>query len=334
MRGLSLLVPRGEVFGLLGVNGAGKTSTLGVLTGDELATSGSAAIAGAQAGSHAAQAKTGFCPQRDPLLELLTAHETLQLYARRAARACARAPRRARRAPRRARARRAARRLARGLRAARSVLTAARARSRVRGAGGAARVSAVLEHVGLGGYAHAVRRVLGREQAQALARHRARRRPAAAAARRAELGHGLAARRRMWTRSARTRARARSVAHDDSMEEREALCHRVGIMVAAGCAASARPSTPGRATARGTRSRCAAAAVADGADGADGAAGGGGGAAGGGGGDSKRARARARRRSARESRARARGVHGGFARFALPKAALGRSPRVRARRPS
>ena len=58
------------------MNGAGKTSTLAVLTGDELATSGAALVAGAPAGSAAAQARTGFCPQRNPLLEVVRDDES------------------------------------------------------------------------------------------------------------------------------------------------------------------------------------------------------------------------------------------------------------------
>jgi ATPase subunit of ABC transporter with duplicated ATPase domains len=44
--GCSLAVAAGEIFGLLGPNGAGKTTTLRMLTGDELPSSGSAALAG------------------------------------------------------------------------------------------------------------------------------------------------------------------------------------------------------------------------------------------------------------------------------------------------
>ena len=43
---LSFGIPRGECFGLLGINGAGKTSTFQMLTGDEMITSGSAYLDG------------------------------------------------------------------------------------------------------------------------------------------------------------------------------------------------------------------------------------------------------------------------------------------------
>ncbi len=44
--GLSVGIPRGECFGLLGINGAGKTSTFKMLIGDELVSSGEALIDG------------------------------------------------------------------------------------------------------------------------------------------------------------------------------------------------------------------------------------------------------------------------------------------------
>ena len=45
-------VPQGECFGLLGVNGAGKTSTFKMLTGDEMLTSGSAYLGGFNIGNN------------------------------------------------------------------------------------------------------------------------------------------------------------------------------------------------------------------------------------------------------------------------------------------
>ena len=42
----SVGIPRGECFGLLGTNGAGKTSTFKMLTGDETVTKGNAFIDG------------------------------------------------------------------------------------------------------------------------------------------------------------------------------------------------------------------------------------------------------------------------------------------------
>jgi ABC-type multidrug transport system ATPase subunit len=46
VRGLSFGVPPGECFGLLGVNGAGKSSTFKMITGDVAVTAGEAWVAG------------------------------------------------------------------------------------------------------------------------------------------------------------------------------------------------------------------------------------------------------------------------------------------------
>jgi len=84
VNGLSFGVPSGEIFGFLGLNGAGKTSTLRCLTGDLLPTSGSAKLVGKdilqQQGDLRMQ--IGYCPQFDALLEHLTVREHLELFAR------------------------------------------------------------------------------------------------------------------------------------------------------------------------------------------------------------------------------------------------------------
>jgi ATP-binding cassette, subfamily A (ABC1), member 3 len=89
VRGVSTVVEKGETYALLGSNGAGKTSTLGVLTGDVSATSGQVYVAGHDAtgkeernGVTLARRHIGFCPQVDPLLDLMTARETLEMYGR------------------------------------------------------------------------------------------------------------------------------------------------------------------------------------------------------------------------------------------------------------
>jgi len=81
---LSLTVRKAECFGFLGVNGAGKTSTLAVLTGDTLPTSGGAWVEGRSVLTNlaAVRHRLGYCPQFDPLLELMTARETLTMFAR------------------------------------------------------------------------------------------------------------------------------------------------------------------------------------------------------------------------------------------------------------
>jgi ABC-type multidrug transport system ATPase subunit len=81
---LSLRIGRAECFGFLGPNGAGKTTTLSILTGDYLPSAGRAWIDGCDVVSelHAVRRRLGYCPQQDPLLELMTGRETLLMFAR------------------------------------------------------------------------------------------------------------------------------------------------------------------------------------------------------------------------------------------------------------
>ncbi|XP_038571463.1 phospholipid-transporting ATPase ABCA1 isoform X1 [Micropterus salmoides] len=81
---LCLGIPRGECFGLLGVNGAGKTSTFRMLTGDTSITYGEAFL-----NHHSVRTEMervhqlmGYCPQFDAISDLLTGREHLELYAR------------------------------------------------------------------------------------------------------------------------------------------------------------------------------------------------------------------------------------------------------------
>eukprot|EP00117_Sycon_ciliatum_P049261 scpid17073/ scgid34952/ Retinal-specific ATP-binding cassette transporter; ATP-binding cassette sub-family A member 4; RIM ABC transporter; Stargardt disease protein len=81
---MCLGVEPGMCFGLLGVNGAGKTSTFKMLTGEVDITSGEAFLGGLSVvhDTMAVRRLTGYCPQFDALDELLTAREHLHLYAR------------------------------------------------------------------------------------------------------------------------------------------------------------------------------------------------------------------------------------------------------------
>uniref|UniRef100_A0A8C9Y3K4 P-type phospholipid transporter n=1 Tax=Sander lucioperca TaxID=283035 RepID=A0A8C9Y3K4_SANLU len=76
-------IPPGECFGLLGVNGAGKTSTFKMLTGDSLVTSGEAFLAGKSVNTeiHEVHQNMGYCPQFDAINDLLTGREHLEFYA-------------------------------------------------------------------------------------------------------------------------------------------------------------------------------------------------------------------------------------------------------------
>lgn len=72
----------GEVLGLLGANGAGKTTIFKMLTGEVVPTKGKIVIQGYQVPSQLNQARQhiGYCPQSDAILENLTAREHLELF--------------------------------------------------------------------------------------------------------------------------------------------------------------------------------------------------------------------------------------------------------------
>uniref|UniRef100_A0AAY4A4F8 P-type phospholipid transporter n=1 Tax=Denticeps clupeoides TaxID=299321 RepID=A0AAY4A4F8_9TELE len=76
-------IPPGECFGLLGVNGAGKTSTFKMLTGDSVVTSGEAYLAGKSVLTEIDEVhqNMGYCPQFDAINDLLTGREHLEFYA-------------------------------------------------------------------------------------------------------------------------------------------------------------------------------------------------------------------------------------------------------------
>uniref|UniRef100_A0A3Q1AP80 P-type phospholipid transporter n=1 Tax=Amphiprion ocellaris TaxID=80972 RepID=A0A3Q1AP80_AMPOC len=81
---LCLGIPRSECFGLLGVNGAGKTSTFRMLTGDTPITHGEAFLNqySVQTEMERVHQLMGYCPQFDAISDLLTGREHLELYAR------------------------------------------------------------------------------------------------------------------------------------------------------------------------------------------------------------------------------------------------------------
>lgn len=69
-------------FGLLGINGAGKSTAFKMFTGDERITGGDCWTAGFSLRKQKAKAQTavGYCPQFDALIDSLTGIETLQFY--------------------------------------------------------------------------------------------------------------------------------------------------------------------------------------------------------------------------------------------------------------
>jgi len=81
---LSLAIGKSECFGLLGMNGAGKSTTMNILSGIIYKTSGFAAISGRNIDTDMdlIRKEFGLCPQFDVLYEDLTCAEHLQFYAR------------------------------------------------------------------------------------------------------------------------------------------------------------------------------------------------------------------------------------------------------------
>ena len=82
VRGLTLRVRRGEVFGFLGPNGAGKTTAIKMLLGLSAPTSGHALLLGRPPSDSAARARAGFLPEHFRFHEWLTGEEFLQLHGR------------------------------------------------------------------------------------------------------------------------------------------------------------------------------------------------------------------------------------------------------------
>ncbi|KAH9515607.1 hypothetical protein Btru_011535 [Bulinus truncatus] len=84
VHGTSICVPHNECLGLLGQNGAGKSTTFKMLTGDERISSGNAYMDGLNVKTRMKKIQTmmGYCPQQDALHDTLTGRETLYLYAR------------------------------------------------------------------------------------------------------------------------------------------------------------------------------------------------------------------------------------------------------------
>jgi len=80
---MSLGIPPGECFGLLGINGAGKTSTMAMLTAEFPPSSGDARLAGFSVSNEPEQTRRriGYCPQFDAHFANMTGWEHIELYA-------------------------------------------------------------------------------------------------------------------------------------------------------------------------------------------------------------------------------------------------------------
>ena len=72
----------GVKIGVVGVNGAGKSTTFGMLTGDLSITSGKCFVNGFDLSSKKskAQSSVGYCPQFDALIDCMTGRETLNMF--------------------------------------------------------------------------------------------------------------------------------------------------------------------------------------------------------------------------------------------------------------
>jgi len=82
VRNLSLTVQPGEVYGLLGPNGCGKSTTLKMLLGLVKPNHGRALICGKDSREYRSRRDVGFLPENPYFYKFLTATETLVFYGR------------------------------------------------------------------------------------------------------------------------------------------------------------------------------------------------------------------------------------------------------------
>ncbi|MHB8898515.1 MAG: ABC transporter ATP-binding protein [Thermoguttaceae bacterium] len=82
LKALDLEIRRGEIFGLLGPNGSGKTTTMKLLLGLLFPTSGKALIFGRDATDVSKNERIGYLPEESYLYRFLNAEETLDFYGR------------------------------------------------------------------------------------------------------------------------------------------------------------------------------------------------------------------------------------------------------------
>jgi len=81
VQGLDLNISEGEIFGLLGPNGCGKTTTIKILLGLVRPDHGKAAILGRPIGKRGSLDGVGYMPQETALYEELTVRENLKIFA-------------------------------------------------------------------------------------------------------------------------------------------------------------------------------------------------------------------------------------------------------------
>jgi ABC-2 type transport system ATP-binding protein len=82
LRALNLQIFRGEIFGLLGPNGSGKTTTIKLLLGLLFPTEGDGFVFGESAIQVKKNERIGYLPEESYLYRFLNAEETLDFYGR------------------------------------------------------------------------------------------------------------------------------------------------------------------------------------------------------------------------------------------------------------
>jgi len=82
LRALNVEIRKGEIFGLLGPNGSGKTTTIKLLLGLLFPTEGEAFVFGQPAADVRKNEKVGYLPEESYLYRFLNAEETLDFYGR------------------------------------------------------------------------------------------------------------------------------------------------------------------------------------------------------------------------------------------------------------
>lgn len=82
LRALNMTINRGEIFGLLGPNGSGKTTTIKLLLGLLFPTEGDGYVFGESAMNVKKNERIGYLPEESYLYRFLNAEETLDFYGR------------------------------------------------------------------------------------------------------------------------------------------------------------------------------------------------------------------------------------------------------------
>ena len=82
LKALDLEIRQGEIFGLLGPNGSGKTTTIKLILGLLFPTGGEALVFGRPAADVTKNERIGYLPEESYLYRFLNAEETLDFYGR------------------------------------------------------------------------------------------------------------------------------------------------------------------------------------------------------------------------------------------------------------